>query len=191
MDYNENTLIDCIVEKKSKFYENICKDYNQVPFDMVVDYMFKVIVAQVDGMGELPSIKNALYHVFGGEKLSSLYKYIDLNNLLSGYESYLKKIYYLIHGEALKRNEGEGYATLRDAIMAFPSIRELRNSPKQEHRLLFSEMNILRNLRNELCYSSPVLTEKQLDSALDMVTDMYIFIIAVEIINIIKSSKSI
>jgi type I restriction enzyme R subunit len=116
---------------------------------------------------------------------------MNLTCLLTGYESYLKKIYYLIHGEALKRPFDEGYHTLMDAIMAFPSIRALRRSPKQEHRLLFSEMNMLRNLRNEMRFSPHFLNEKQLGSALDIVTDMYIFIIAAEMSKINKSFNTI
>ena len=146
--------------------------------------MFKVIDAQVDGFEDTFSVKIALYHVFGGKELLMVDKYVNLNILLTRYESYLKKIYYLIHGEALKRPFDEGNPTLMDAIMAFPSIRALRCSPKQEHLLLFSEMNMLRNLRNGMRFSPPFFNEKQLGSALDIVTDMYIFILAAEMENL-------
>ena len=39
---------------------------------------------------------------------------------------------------------------------------------------------MLRELRNRVCNYSLDYNEKQLDSALDIVTDMYIFIIAAE-----------
>lgn len=183
-DFDEESLKDHIVEKKSNFYSNICKDYNQSPLNMVVEFMFKVIDAQVDGFEDTFSVKIALYHVFGGKELLMVDKYVNLNILLTRYESYLKKIYYLIHGEALKRPFDEGNPTLMDAIMAFPSIRALRCSPKQEHLLLFSEMNMLRNLRNGMRFSPPFFNEKQLGSALDIVTDMYIFILAAEMENL-------
>lgn len=183
-EFDEESLKDHIVEKKSNFYSNICKDYNQSPLNMVVDYMFKVLDAQVNGMGDLSYIKDVFLHVLGGEELSQVDKNINLTILLTRYESYLKNIYYLIHGETLKRTDGEEYTTLKDAIMAFPSIRALRCSIKKEHQILFSEMNMLRKLRNWVCNYSLDYNEKQLDSALDMVTDMYIFIIAAEIKNL-------
>ena len=190
-EFDERSLKDSIFDKKLNFYSNICKDYNQSPFNMVVDYMFKVFDAQVEGFEDTFSIKIALYHVFGGKELLMVDKYVNLNILLTRYESYLKKIYYLIHGEALKRPFDEGYPTLMDAIMAFPSIRALRCSPKPEHRLLFSEMNMLRKLRNGMRFSPPFFNEKQLGSALDIVTDMYIFIIAAEMSKINKSFNTI
>lgn len=190
-EFDERSLKDSIFDKKLNFYSNICKDYNQSPFNMVVDYMFKVFDAQVEGFEDTSSIKIALYHVFGGKELLMVDKYVNLNILLTRYESYLKKIYYLIHGEALKSPFGEGYPTLMDAIMAFPSIRALRCSPKPEHRLLFSEMNMLRKLRNGMRFSPPFPNEKQLDSALDIVIDTYIFIIAAEMSKINKSFNTI
>ena len=191
MSIDENVFKDSFVRKKTSFYSNICMDYNQSPLNMVVDYMFKVFDAQVDGMGDLSNIKNSLHHVFVGVELSKVDKYMNLTILLTGYESYLKKIYYLIHGETLKRTDGEEYATLSDAFMAFPSITALRCSPKQEHRLLYSEMNLLREWRNLVCNYSLDFNEKQLDSALDIVTDMYIFIIAAEMSKINKLFNTI
>ena len=120
-EFDERSLKDSIFDKKLNFYSNICKDYNQSPFNMVVDYMFKVFDAQVEGFEDTFSIKIALYHVFGGKELLMVDKYVNLNILLTRYESYLKKIYYLIHGEALKRPFGEGNPTLMDAIMAYIS----------------------------------------------------------------------
>lgn len=174
---------DSIVEKKSNFYSNICKDYNQVPLNIVVDYIFKVIDAHVDGMGDLGRIKMSLYDVFGGKELSVVDKIVALTVLSNQYEFFLKKIYYLIHGET----DEARHITLSNVFSASPSLIKLENSPKQEDRLLFSELIMLRKIRNETCHAAhttPRLNEKQLDSAIDIVTDMYIFITAAEINNL-------
>ena len=183
MNNIEKALKDSIVKKKSNFYSNICKDYNQVPLNIVVDYMFKVIDAHVDGMGDLARIKMSLFDVFGGKELTMVDKIVTLAILSSQYELFLKKIYYLIHEETDEKR----HTTLLNAFRLFPSLIKLKNSSKQEHRLLFSELKMLRQIRNETChaaYAKPRLNEMQLDSAIDIVTDMYIFITAAEIINL-------
>ena len=167
---------DSIVEKKSNFYSNICKDYNQVPLNIVVDYIFKVIDAHVDGMGDLSRIKMSLYDVFGGKELSVVDKIVALTVLSNQYEFFLKKIYYLIHG----KNDEERHTTI-------PCVLSLLKPKYKEHLLLFSELKMLMQIRDEThhaAHTTPRLNEKQLESAIDIVTDMYIFITAAEIINL-------
>ena len=163
-------------KKKSNFYSNICKDYNQVPLNIVVDYIFKVIDAHVDGMGDLGRIKMELYDVFGGKELSVVDKIVALTVLSNQYELFLKKIYYLIHG----KNDEERHTTI-------PGVLSLLKPKYKEHLLLFSELKMLMQIRDEThhaAHTTPRLNEKQLDSAIDIVTDMYIFITAADIINL-------
>ena len=97
-------LEDSIVEKKSNFFSKICKDYNQVPLNMVVDYMFKVIDAHVDGMGDLGRIRMSLYDVFGCKELSVVDKIVALTILSSQYELFLKKSIISFTGKTMRKD---------------------------------------------------------------------------------------
>ena len=175
-EFDERSLKDSIFDKKLNFYSNICKDYNQSPFNMVVDYMFKVFDAQVEGFEDTFSIKIALYHVFGGKELLMVDKYVNLNILLTRYESYLKKIYYLIHDEEVEGQDGKS-ASLADSIHAFECLWNLKYGHTEEAQKYSQYLQMLRDWRNNFSsHNAPVASEQEIDAAIQIVVAMYLYV---------------
>ena len=101
---------------------------------------------------------------------------MHLDMLLLRYEVYLKKLYYLIYGEELPaREEGQG-ATLSNAIFAFPALRGLKNNPKPEFQEFSQRLSMLRQLRNHESHGSIEIKEQEVDAAIHIVIDMYLFV---------------
>ena len=97
------------------------------------------------------------------------------------YEVFLKKLYYLIHKEEISsREEGQG-ATLSNAVFAFPALRGLKNNPIPAYQEFSQRLTILRQLRNDESHGSMNLTEQEVDAAIGIVIDMYLFITGMNI----------
>ena len=115
------------------------------------------------------------------EGLSLTDKRMYLDMLLMRYEVFLKKLYYLIHGEELTaREEGQG-ATLSNAIFAFPALKGLKNNPNPAFQEFYQRLSMVRQLRNEESHGSIHISEQEVDAALRIVIDMYLFVTGMNI----------
>jgi type I restriction enzyme R subunit len=124
------------------------------------------------------------------EGLSLSDKRMHLDMLLLRYEVYLKKLYYLIHGEELPaREEGQG-ATLSNAIFAFPALRGLKNNPKPEYQEFSQRLSMLRQLRNHESHGSLEISEQEVDAAIRIVIDMYLFVTGMNVDNLSDENEA-
>ena len=136
-------------------------------------------LSSLDGMDSV--VKESLNMVCMAEGLSLIDKRMYLDMLLMRYEVYLKKLYYLIHGEELPaKEEGQG-ATLSNAIFAFPALRGLKNNPNPAFQEFYQRLTMVRQLRNEESHGSIHISEQEVDAALRIVIDMYLFVTGMNI----------
>ncbi len=115
------------------------------------------------------------------EGLSLTDKRMYLDMLLMRYEVYLKKLYYLIHGEELPAREEGMNATLSNAIFAFPALKGLKNNPHPAFQEFYQRLAMVRQLRNEESHGSIHISEQEVDAALSIVIDMYLFVTGMNI----------
>lgn len=160
-------------------------------FDDTVNTMFRVLntpsLPRLDGMDSV--VKDSLNIVCMAEGLSLSDKRTQLDMLLLRYEVYLKKLYYLIHGEELpSREEGQG-ATLSNAIFAFPALRGLKNNPKPEYQEFSQRLSLLRQLRNQESHGSIEINEQEVDAAIRIVIDMYLFVTGMNVDNLSNENE--
>ena len=97
------------------------------PMDEVLDSVFFVIeketIETLDGVGLF--IHRAFTNLFG-EKVTVVDKHVAFNLLVTKYEAYLKKLYYLMEGrEVAPRFEGDPI-TWKDVLHAIPPLWELK-----------------------------------------------------------------
>ena len=161
-------------------------------FDDTVNAMFRVLntpsLPGLDGMDSV--VKESLNIVCMAEDLSLSDKRTQLDMLLMRYEVYLKKLYYLIHGEELpSREEGQG-ATLSNAIFAFPALRGLKNNPKPEYQEFSQRLSLLRQLRNQESHGSVEISEQEVDAAIRIVIDMYLFVTGMNVDNLSEENET-
>ena len=75
-------------------------------------------------------------------------KHVHSGNLSVKFEVYLKKLYFMIHGEEIKPAEEGKKVTLANCIFAFPCLRKLRRSTKEAEKKLSEYLDIIRTNRN-------------------------------------------
>ena len=97
------------------------------------------------------------------------------------YEVYLKKLYYLIHKKEIPAREDSQGATLSNAVFAFPALRGLKNNPMPAYQEFSQRLIMLRQLRNDESHGSMNMTEQEVDAAIRIVIDMYLFVTGMNI----------
>lgn len=180
-EYNEAKLKESIVDKYSVHFEDVANTMRQM--NEIVDNLFMVLntttLPQLDGMDSM--VKESLNMVITAEGLSITDKRMHLDNLLLKYEVFLKKMYYMISGKELANRDETKGATLSDAVFAFDSLRRLKYDKRPEYQEFFTRLELVRRLRNDEAHSSAAVTEEEVDLAISMTIDMYLYSIGTNI----------
>ncbi len=180
-EYNELKLQKKIIETYADHFKGLSRYMRS--FNDITRNLFIVLntpsLPTLDGMDNV--VKESLNMVCMAEGLSLSDKRMHLDMLLMRYEVYLKKLYYLIHKEEIPaREEGQG-ATLSNAVFAFPALRGLKKNPMPVYQEFSQRLTILRQLRNDESHGSMNMTEQEVDTALHIVIDMYLFVTGMNI----------
>lgn len=150
------------------------------PLAEVVTTLLKVIQApslsNLDGINEI--VIDSLNQVYRAPELRLVDRRRHFNSLVSHYEPFLKKLYYLMNGEQIKPEVEGRNTTLKDAIFAFRALRSLRNNPHPTYQQFSAYLESLRQWRNVEAHESTTATEKDLVAATHIVVSMYIFIVS-------------
>lgn len=150
------------------------------PLAEVISTLLNVIqapsVSNLDGINEI--VIDSLNQVYRSQDLRIVDRQRHFKTLLTHYEPFLKKLYYLINGEQIKAREEGQNATLRDAIFAFAALRGLRNNPNPVYQQFKQFLENLRAWRNSESHEANLVSEQELIAATHIVTAMYIYIVS-------------
>ena len=193
LEYNEEVLKERMVEEMRDELGDICS-YNR-SIEEFVDVMFDVLnqtsLPSLDGINKLT--KDDFNHIYTNPELRDVDKMRIFTSLLIKYETYLKKIYYLINNEEMSNEDGSK-VTLGNAVHYTYPLRRLRNAFKHEdyfndvQRKYAQYLNMLTTWRNDEGHTAPISTEQELDAAIKIVVTMYLYITGVSIILLEKAS---
>ena len=173
-------------EMKENLRELVKRDLRKVPnmplTKDVVESFFKILtihtIPSVDGVGL--DLYKAIDELFGRKKVNIIDKHVNSGNLSVKFEVFLKKIYYMVHGEELRGSSANDKVTLSNCILAFDSLKRLRYSTRETEQKLSGYLNIIRNNRNTTegngAHASYLLTEAQLDEHIKAFTTLYIYV---------------
>ena len=148
----------------------------------VVDGFFKILtihtIPSVDGVGL--DLYKAIDELFGRKKVNIIDKHVNSGNLSVKFEVFLKKIYYMIHGEEMRPSGDSNKVTLSTCIFAFDCLKRLRYSPRETEQKLSGYLNLIRNNRNTSegngAHASYLLTEAQLDENIKAFATLYLYV---------------
>ena len=182
---NEDNILS--VDEMFENVRNLVKKDLRIIADMpltkdVVASFFKILttetIASVDGVGL--DIYKAMDELFRRRKVEFVDKHVNSGNLSVKFEVFLKKIYYMLHGEEIKPKEEGKNVTLANCIFALPCLKKLKWSTKETEQKLYGYLEIIRNNRNTSdgngAHASYLLTEQQLDSNIKAFTTLYLYV---------------
>lgn len=179
--YDEDRLKELLTEKFAPAFTGIANNIRSM--EEVVDNLMMVLSKQsnpnLDGINEL--LKNTLNMLYMAEGLILADKRQYLTTLLIKFETYLKKLYFLIHGcDVPSREEGQN-ATLSNAIFAFDSLRTLKNNTNPAYHAFWQQLDIVRELRNRESHGTLDISEREVEAAIRTTINMYLYATATNI----------
>jgi len=173
--YDEEVLKECMMKAMQSVLADVCSHVRSL--EEFVDELFfvlnRVSLPTLDGVNEL--IKHNLNNIFTNDQIRMVDKVQCFNSLVTKYEAYLKKLYYLIHNEEIEGQDGKS-PSLSDAIHAFKCLWNLKQGTSDEAKKYSDYLQKLRDWRNDESHNAPVATEAEIDEALKVVISMYLYV---------------
>lgn len=180
-DYNEEALKERLCVVYAPHFEKIAGRIR--PMKEVVDNLFGVLntelLPHLDGMDGI--VKESLNMLCMAEGLSAGERRMHLSQLLMKYEVFLKKLYYLINNKELENRDPEKGATLSTCIFGIPSLKSLKYSLDPGVQEFSNRLDVLRQLRNDEAHSSVSVSEQEVNAAIGIVIDMYLYAVGTNI----------
>ena len=184
---------DTIIFNPKRFKEKILPTiasefscYRMMPKskEQIADDLVALIAAQttddIDGANDV--IQNAFNRLYcSPTKVPLVDKKQHFNTLVVRFEVFLKKVYYLKnHTEIVSTKPGqEGTkAMLADCIFQTPCLKKLKYSENDADKKFSCYLNLVRDWRNDNAHKAPTATENELDTAINVLTAVYLYVVA-------------
>ena len=176
---------------KEKVLPVMQKEFGDIQFDikpypLVADWLVKVIAAEtapsMDGANDV--LQNAFNRLYcSPRKVAFMDKKSHFRSLVSYFEVFLKKIYFIENGKEMvvtRENARPGeMPSLADCIYQTPCLKRLKYEP--ESNKFKGWLQQLRDWRNEQSHQAPIATEEEYDAAIHIVTALYLYVTAYNI----------
>lgn len=179
--YDQRALKQVIVDQFTDRFADVAHSMRSM--EETVDYLFMVLdlpaVESLDGMGLV--VKESLNMVLRSSVMDTMEKRMHLDQLLIKYESFLKKLYLLCKDRELRGRTPDVSATLMDAIFAIPSLKRLKGSTNPALQEFDTKLTLLRRMRNDEAHGALNVSEQDIDTALQIVVDMYLYAVGTNI----------
>lgn len=166
---------------REKFLSKIAVEFDEIkrffqPLGEAVDCMVSIIKAKTDNTldGFNGTIIDSFNQLYCG-KPSFEEKNRHFLTLYMKFETYLKKLHFLLTGELLADAAGGDLSSLRDAMKQFQCLWGLRNNPNPKYKPFSDKLEFVKNLRNAQGHIAPMGTEAELDVAIHILSTMYLY----------------
>lgn len=146
------------------------------PQDEVLDSVFYVLgkesLESLDGVGLF--ISRAFSNLFV-KNATIVDKFVSFNLLVTKFEAYLKKLFFLMKGEEVSpQYEGQD-VTWKDVIHAIRPLWKLKYNENEEYQKLYQYLMLVKGWRNDESHISPTASEQEINAAINIIITMYFF----------------
>lgn len=181
--YDETELIAKMRADLENDFSKLCGVYYR-DLDEVLHVFFKVVNAEttdnLDGLNN--SLRRTLNFIYRAELSRDEEKRDRFRTLVTQYEAFLRKIYFLREGrEFVGDNPRSGFV---DIVRQFDTLRGLYRNPDDRYSNFKQYYDMLYEWRNADSHAAPVLPEAQLPAAIHIIVAMYVFATMVSVTDI-------
>jgi len=147
------------------------------PIDEIVDSVFYVLNAKsIDSLDSVGMyLSSAFSDLFAKENATVVNKFVAFNLLVTKFEAYLKKLYYLINKEEVKPQYEGDDVTWKDVIHGFGCLWGLKNNLNASYQQLYQYLILVKGWRNDESHISPTASEKELQVAINTIVTLYFY----------------
>ena len=176
--FNEQLLTEKLLEEFAAEFKELCGvKYRQL--EEVIQWMFKVFdtetVRSLDGIKDIKRTLNLAYRTSGrDEDLRDWLKLLSIK-----LEAFMKKIYFMVNGKELTKDDGS-FVQFLDTAKAV----RLNLLYYTEDEILFnmkSYYNFLHSLRNVDAHNAPIIEDSNVRPGIHMVTAIYLYVTMINI----------
>ena len=176
--FNEQLLTEKLLEEFAADFKELCGvKYRQL--EEVIQWMFKVFdtetVRSLDGIKDIKRTLNLAYRTSGrDEDLRDWLKLLSIK-----LEAFMKKIYFMVNGKELTKDDGS-FVQFLDTAKAV----RLNHLYYTEDEILFnmkSYYNFLHSLRNVDAHNAPIIEDSNVRPGIHMVTAIYLYVTMINI----------
>ena len=175
-EYDEQDLTFKLREAFKEDFADFCDGVHNVEFDEVLRLFFCLVNAEtipaLQGLRKI--LRNTLNCLYRAQHREEDYRtwYADL---VSRFEAFLKKIYWLQHGVPMPPNSEGRDPALLDAVRHFPRIASLYHTRNPMHERFKEYYNVVFTWRNKENHSAEDLPANLLPAALHAAVAMYLY----------------
>ena len=145
--------------------------------DEVLGSVFFVIdtpsIDSLDSVGMF--IRRALTNLYVKQHVTIVDKFVAFNLLVTKFEAYLKKLYFLIHGEEVSPQYDGQDVTWKDVVHSIPCLWSLKYSRDAYRRQLYQYLEMMKTWRNSESHISPTASEQEVDTAIRIALTLYFY----------------
>lgn len=171
-EINEKILQAKLVEEFTEDFMQLC-GVKYRSLEEVAEWLFKVLDAEtinsLDGIKKIRRIINLIYCTQGRDE--DMQDWLQL--LLSGFEPYLKKMYYLREGKEITRVDGKN-AQFLDAAKAM-NVNKLHYDVSEEYNQMKAYYEFVHLQRNDTAHEAHVIENKDIKPGIHMTMAMYLY----------------
>lgn len=144
--------------------------------DEMIESVFYVIDAKsIDSLDNVGMFVQRAFTTLYGGNATIIDKFVSFNLLVTKFEAYLKKLYYLINDkEVAAKNKGED-PTWKDVILAHKCLWNLKYSTDSAKQQLYEYLLLIKGWRNAESHISPTASEREVDVAISIITTIYFY----------------
>lgn len=142
--------------------------------DALVDVITASTIPSLDGANEV--LLDSFNRLCCIKKMKLVDKRRHFTTLLTRFEVYLKKLYWLLKGVEMPSKDGGAQATLANGVFAIGCLRTLKHNPDERFAKFDNYLDLLRQMRNDEAHTAPNAQGKELDAAIHVVMTMYFYV---------------
>lgn len=147
------------------------RSYDEI-VDSVFDVLGKTSIQSLDSVGLF--ISRAFNDIFV-RNASIVDKHVSFNLLVTKFEAYLKKLYYLIHNSEVRPQYDGEDVTWKNVIHGFPCLWRLKRSEDVQDQILYQYLEMVKAWRNDESHISPTASEQEINLAISIIITMYFY----------------
>lgn len=145
--------------------------------DLFVEILNAASVSSIDGANEL--LLDSFNRLYCLEKMKLVDKRRHFNTIVTKFEVFLKKVYFLLNGkELISKKDGNSLSTLTDCILALSCLRGLKNNPDERYQKFYDYLELVKLWRNTESHTAPDATMQELNTAIHVIATMYLWVVS-------------
>ena len=147
------------------------------PMPEIVDGMFYVLDKETnkESFGDVGVMLHRALVNFYKEDATFVDKRVAFHILVTQYESYLKKLYYIVNGNEIKPVVEGGDVTWKNVVYGVHRLWDLRHSPNLTKQKLADWLENVKGWRNNEAHGSFTISEQELDKNIKITITMYCY----------------